>query len=294
MNVTAGDRAAGPSAVPRRSWVRAVARVGWRIVRLPLIAYVTIVLLAMWFENSLIYFPTRYPHGDWQPAGLDVEDAWFSSGDGVRLHGWFVAREQPSAVILFCHGNGGNVTHRTDLLRVVPRYANASILVFDYRGYGRSEGVPHEAGILADARAARKWLADRAGVAEQEIVVMGESLGGAVAVDLAATDGARGLILENTFTSLVDVGSYHYPWLPVRLAMRSRLDSLSKIARYRGPLLQFHGDGDRIVPYAFGTRLHAAANSPKRFVTVPRGDHNDPRLQVHYDAICDFLAGLTQ
>ena len=162
------------------------------------------------------------------------------------------------------------------------------MLVFDYRGYGKSEGKPDERGVLADARAARTWLAQKAGVAENRIVLMGESLGGAVAVDLAA-DGARALILENTFSSMPDVAAYHYPWAPVRLLMRTQFNSLARIGSYHGPLYQSHGDRDSIVPLRFATRLFDAANEPKRFLLVEGADHNDPRMPQYYDKLREFL-----
>ena len=180
-----------------------------------LLAYLLIVLAMMFLENSLLYFPAKYPDGDWNPPGLVFEDAWFNAADGTELHGWFVPCENPRAVALFLHGNAGNMTHRDDMLRELHRLGVA-VLAFDYRGYGRSEGSPTEAGILADGRAARKWLAERAGIPESEIVLMGESLGGAVAVQLAAEAPARGLVLENVFCSLPDVAAFHYPWLPVQ------------------------------------------------------------------------------
>ena len=162
-------------------------------------------------------------------------------------------------------------------------------LILDYRGYGRSEGKPNEAGVLADARAARRWLAHREKIADTDVVLMGESLGGAVAVDLAACDGAAALVLESTFTNLPDVAAYHYPWLPVRWAMRARFDSAAKIANYHGPLLQSHGDADTIVPLQLGKRLFDAANSPKKFVLLPGHDHNDSRPPEYYDRLANFL-----
>ena len=147
---------------------------------------------------------------------------------------------------------------------------------FDYRGYGRSEGTPSEAGVLADARAARTWLARRAGIGENQIVLMGRSLGGAVAVDLAA-DGARGLVLESTFTSMPEVGHAAMPWLPVRTLMQTQFNSLAKISNYHGPLLQSHGTADRLIPYAMGRQLFEGANEPKQFIAIAGGDHNDPQ-----------------
>lgn len=271
---------------------------GWkrvrRLVLISVCASLVVVGVAMFFEDSLIYFPLAYPAGDWQPGGLTFEDAWFQAADGTRLHGWYVPHENPLAVVLFCHGNGGNVTHRIDKLQALNRVAGVSMLVFDYRGYGRSEGRPNEKGVLMDARAARAWLANRAGVAEKEIVVAGESLGGAVAVDLAARDGARALILESTFTSIPEMAAYHYPWLPVKLLLRTRFDSLNQISAYHGPLLQSHGDADSIVPYEFGQRLFQAANSPKEFYTLAGTDHNDLPDRDYYQKVRQFLEELPQ
>lgn len=277
-----------PPSPPRHSrWLRRA----WRVVRVLAIAYLVLLLLAMLFENKLIFFPSPHPEGDWQPAGIHPEDAWFSA-DGLRLHGWFLDHDNPRAVVLFCHGNAGNITHRAMTLQLLNQRLGAKVLMFDYRGYGRSEGKPNEAGILADARAARAWLARRAGVAEDEIVVIGRSIGGAVAVDLAAKDGARALVLESTFNTLPDAAAYHFPWFPVRWVMRTRLDSQSKIPNYHGPLLQSHGTADTVVPYELGRRLFEAANEPKQFRPLPGHDHNDPQPPDYYDALAAFLDGL--
>ena len=244
-------------------------------------------------ERSLLFYPTpSHGDGDRQPQGLDVENAHFQSADGTKLHGWYLRHPNPRAVVLFCHGNAGNIEHRAGLLKVLQQRVGVSVMIFDYRGYGRSEGTPTEAGVMADARAARKWLAQLEGIAEDRIVLMGRSIGGAVAVDLAAGDGARGLVLESTFSSVPDVAAKLYPLLPVRLLMRSEFDSAAKIGKYRGPLLQSHGDADRVVPYELGRRLHAAANSPKQFVVIPGGDHNDPQTDEYYGRLIAFLDGL--
>ncbi|MFZ1936829.1 MAG: alpha/beta hydrolase [Thermoguttaceae bacterium] len=241
------------------------------------------------FENSAIFQPARYPDGDWQPAGLQFEDARFVSADGTRLHGWYIPCENARATVLYCHGNGGNVAYWADAARSLHDRVGVSVLLFDYRGYGRSEGTPSEAGVLADARAARAWLAQREKIAEGQIVLMGRSLGGGVAVDLAAADGARALVLESTFTSLPDVAQTMFPLLPVRLLMQTRLNSEKKIANYHGPLLQSHGTADRLIPYAIGRRLFDAANQPKQFVPIANGDHNDPQDEEYYQALSVFL-----
>jgi fermentation-respiration switch protein FrsA (DUF1100 family) len=248
-----------------------------------------IVLCFMFLENSMIYFPSRYPEGDWQPQGLAVEDAWMTGADGVKLHGWYAPCQNPRAFMLFFHGNAGNITHRADILRHLVHDVGASVLIVDYRGYGRSEGKPNEATILDDARQAQKWLIEREKISEKDIVLMGESLGGAVAVDLAAKTGARALVLICTFSSLPEVGAYHYPILPVRWLMRSRFDSAIKIKDYHGPLLMFHGTPDSIVPIQFGKDLFAAANEPKRFLEDPYHDHNDPLPTKLYVELQRFL-----
>jgi fermentation-respiration switch protein FrsA (DUF1100 family) len=249
-----------------------------------------VVLLAL-LEDRLIFGPQRHPNGFWRPAGLAFEDVAFEAADGVQLHGWYVPHPDPRAHVLFAHGNGGNVTYWAEEYAALHKLG-AAVFAFDYRGYGRSAGAPNEAGVLADARGARAWLAKRAGIAERDLVVLGVSLGGGVAVDLAAADGARGLILQNTFSSLPDAAAVHYPWVPVRWLMRSRFDSAAKIARYHGPLLQTHGDRDDIVPLALGKRLFAAANEPKRFVLVPGGGHNDPLAPAFVAALDEFLGSL--
>jgi uncharacterized protein len=264
----------------------------WRIARAVLIAYLVVVVIAMFLENSLIFYPSPYPEGIWHPPGLRFEDVTFPSADGTRLHGWYVPCKEARGSVLFCHGNAGNITNREEILRRLHDIARVTVFIFDYRGYGRSQGKPNEKGVLDDARAARAWLARREGIAENRLILMGESLGGAVAVDLAAEKGARGLILESTFTSLADVGAYHFPWLPVRLLLRTRLDAEAKIKRYHGPLLESHGDADTIVPYQFGRRLFDAANEPKQFITFPGGEHNALRSRQYYEELGRFIAGL--
>ncbi|HUT11384.1 MAG TPA: alpha/beta hydrolase [Thermoguttaceae bacterium] len=266
----------------------------WRIVRLLLVCYLVLVLILMFLEKSFIFFPARYPEGDWKPFGLQFRDAEFEAADGTRLHGWYVPHENPRAVVLFCHGNAGNLSHRASMLQTLHDRVGVSVLIFDYRGYGRSEGKPDESGVLADARAARAWLAEEAGIPETQIVLMGRSLGGAVAVDLAADGGARALVLESTFSSMPEVAAHHYPWFPVRYLMRTRLDSAAKIGGYRGPLLQSHSEADTIVPIEFGQRLYAAAeaNRPREFVTFRGLDHNDPQPRSYYDKLIAFLDAL--
>lgn len=242
-------------------------------------------------ERSMIYHPSAWPEELELPSDSPFEDAWFVSGDGTKLHGVFIGHPEPQAVALVCHGNAGNVAGRMETLAILNREHRLSVLMFDYRGFGRSEGKPTETGILADARAARKWLSERAEISEDEIVVMGRSLGGAVAVDLAAKDGAKALVLASTFTSLPEVAREHFRWLPAQWLMTERLDSINKLQNYHGPLLQTHGTTDSLVPIELGRKLFDTAPGPKRFIEV-EGGHNAPQPEEYRNALDDLLQSL--
>ncbi len=243
-------------------------------------------------QRACIYRPARFPEGDWQPAELAYEDAWFQAEDGTRLHGWFVPCEHSRTVILFAHGIEGNVTTLTPHLKSFCDRHHAAVMVFDYRGYGRSEGKPSEEGLYQDARAARKWLAARTNLPPQDIVLMGRSLGAAVMVELAATEGARGLILESAFTTLPDVVSQHAWGLPCKHLMACQFDSLGRIGNYHGPLLICHGELDRLISIDHAKQLFERANQPKRFVSIPGADHQDPPGEDYHRTLDDFLARL--
>ena len=242
-------------------------------------------------DARLLFFPAKFPAGDWQPFGLRYEDASFTSADGTKLHGWYCPSEQPTAVILYCHGNAGNLSYDAELFRLLQSRLRATVLGFDYRGYGKSEGRATAAGATADARAARAWLAAKAGVPESSIVLMGRSLGGAVAVQLASDVAPRGLILESTFASLRGMAELHYPLLS-KLVPVDKFDSSTALARYSGPLLQSHGDKDRTIPIDSGRALFLVAKGRKEFYEVTGGDHNDPQPAEYYDKLIRFVAEL--
>ncbi len=243
-------------------------------------------------EDALVYAPMQYPEGNWYPDGMHFEDAWFTAEDGTKLHGWYCDHPAPRAVVLFAHGNAGNLSHRARRQKQLRDDHQLAVMTFDYRGYGRSEGKPSEEGLFMDARAARGWLARRTSVASQDIVLMGRSLGGGVMVDLAANDGARALVLESTFTSLPEAAGKHFPWLPTSLLMHNRMNSLEKIANYHGPTLISHGDAYRVIPFQHGQRLYEAAPGPKRFVRIINGDHNDPQTPECEQALEELLAAM--
>lgn len=244
-------------------------------------------------DEMLLFFPSRYPEGNWEPDDLHYEDVWFESADGTKLHGWYCPVEKPVAVMLFAHGNGGHLAHRAELLKFLQTELQVSVMMFDYRGYGRSKGVPTVKGILQDARAAANILAEKADVLPEELVLIGRSLGGAVMIDLAAELQPSGLIVECTFPSLKEVASIHYRKLSW-LVPAGKLNSAERLAEYQGPFLQSHGTLDRIIPYDLGQKLYEAANEPKQFVSIPEGNHNTPQSVEYYEALNKFLASLRE
>ena len=260
---------------------------------LPLLlgAYSLICLLAFVFQARLIYFPESEVAATPRDAGLSYRDVEFDTEDGLRLHGWFVPAPDSRRVLLFFHGNAGNISHRLQSLRLF-HDLGLSVLIFDYRGYGRSEGSPTEAGLYLDARAAWRYLVESEGYAAQDIVFFGRSLGGAVAVELATDHAPGAVILESTFTTLSEVGARAYPWLPVRWLSRHNFDSLSRITQLRCPKLFVHGRADDVVPFELGRRLFEAAEQPREFVEL-EGGHNDGFLLAgssYIDALREFLA----
>jgi fermentation-respiration switch protein FrsA (DUF1100 family) len=242
-------------------------------------------------DELLLFFPSKYPAGDWAPAELQFEDVWFSSADGTRLHGWHCTCANPRATVLIAHGNAGHVASRAPWLAYLQSRARVATFLFDYRGYGRSEGAPTVRGAIADAKAARAKLRELSGVSDSEMVLMGESLGGAIVVQLAAESPPRGLVLQSTFSSLRDVADFHFPKL-AWLVPPEKLDSAASIASYRGPLLVSHGTADGTIPFGLGEKLFRTANEPKTFVAIPDADHNDWLTEEYLARLDLFLNSL--
>jgi fermentation-respiration switch protein FrsA (DUF1100 family) len=231
--------------------------------------------------EQLVFFPDRFVGAP--PPG--IEERWIAADDGVRLHAWYAPVRDPIATLVWSHGNGGNIAGREDVLLALQERGLA-VLAYDYRGYGRSEGRPTEAGVYRDARAA--YDSERArGVAPGTIVLFGESLGGAVSIHLAGERPCAGVAVVATFTSLAAVARRHYGALGA-LAGR-RFDSLARLPLVRVPIFVAHGDADELVPFSLGETLYAAVSEPKQFFRAAGAGHNDvfaaPGL---LDAIADF------
>lgn len=250
--------------------------------------------LLLLFEKRLIYFPARAHDVTPNALGLRFEDVTLVTEDGVRLHAWYLPVKGARFTVLVSHGNGGNMSHRLDRTLLIQSRLGASVLLYDYRGYGRSEGSPDEGGTYRDARAAYRWLVEERKVPSDRLVLFGESLGSAVALDLAIERPAAALVLEAPFTSVPDVarGTVFFPLAPF---VRTRYDNLAKVGRLRLPLLVLHGDRDGVVPFALGRRLFEAAPEPKRFFAIAGGDHNDAYVvggDAYWKALASFLNDL--
>jgi fermentation-respiration switch protein FrsA (DUF1100 family) len=242
-----------------------------------------------WLAEKVIFQPT--PGIDLRPEMLGIEghEVFLTSGDGTRLHGFFVASPAATRAILFLHGNAGNASHRLPNAAELAQLGTA-VLVPDYRGYGMSEGTPSEAGCYADARAALEDLVGR-GFPENRIVLFGRSLGAAVAVDLAQDRELAGVILESAFTSGADVAKRAFG-SPIALLMQGVLASDAKIDRVRAPLLFFHGDRDQIIDFELGRALYDIAPEPKSFETIAGAGHNDTTQvggRAYFERIRVFL-----
>lgn len=232
--------------------------------------------MLQWFEQRQIYFPTHEFVAEADELGRPFEDVQFRTSDGVDLHGWFFpgATNSPRCrlAVLICHGNGGNISHRLDLCRLLLE-RGVGVFVFDYRGYGRSQGAPGEEGTYLDAQAAHAWLR-RKQFGGSNMIAFGESLGGGVAAELALRETLGGLVLQSSFTSIPDIGAELFPWLPVRWASTIKYDTRNKLPRLRIPVMVMHGRADTLIGFRHGEANFAAANEPKLFWEL-QGDHND-------------------
>ena len=264
----APERPAGP-------WLHIVAR----LVATAGVAALLVVAVLLFFENRFVFRPTREPLLSWQPPGLDVEECQFRTRDGYRLHGWWHPGSGPGEpshrpVVLWCHGNAGNITHRAENMRMLAERGLA-VLLFDYRGFGRSEGKPSEHGLYLDATTAYRYLVHRRGVSPSRVICFGRSIGTGVALHVALREKVAGLIMESAFENVpAMVRRRPLLWLPA-LFMRNRFDNLIRIRRLAVPLLMTHGDRDSLVPVEQGRAVFAAAPEPKELYVIEGAGPND-------------------
>ena len=260
---------------------------------------VALALLAGCEMKNFIFFPEPLISTTPKSAGLAFDDVYVMTSDGVRINGWYVpappTADGSTVTLLWFHGNAGNLSDRVHQLRQLHDRLGVDIFMIDYREYGRSEGEVSEAGTYLDAEAALVYVRGRPGGLTRRIVYYGQSLGSAVAVELARRSPPDGLILEAPFLSIQAMAKSVVPLLPVGALVSTKYDSLSKIGAIHVPLLILHGDQDEVVPYAQGRRLFAAANEPKRYFTIVGARHNDTYViggAAYFDALRTFLASL--
>ena len=263
---------------------------------------------ARWMERNRLFFPDRRLDVNPRSMGMASEDVALVTADGLRLHGWFIPAapfkaspkdkkpvQGPLApkglVVLFCHGNAGNISNRVHKASLLHRLG-LSVFLFDYRGFGESEGRPTEKGTYLDADAAYRYLTETRAIPPERIVIHGESIGNGVAIEAATRHPSRALIVESAFTSIVAMGKLAVSWLPLEWFVSCRYDNLAKLPKVARPVLVMHSRDDEVIPFEMGRALFQAAAEPKQFLEL-KGTHNDGYVESgpSYSAsIRDFLA----
>jgi fermentation-respiration switch protein FrsA (DUF1100 family) len=235
--------------------------------------YFGMLILLFLMQSRLVYFPSKEIVCTPADIRLQYEDITMKTSDGLNLNAWFVPAKSPTGTVLFCHGNGGNISYALDVAETLNKF-NLNVLLFDYRGYGKSEGSPTENGTYADADTAYRWLIKDKNIPEDSIIVIGRSLGAAIAANLAKNHNPRLLILESGFSSTADVAAKQYPIFPVRLLCRYKYKTADYVKDIKCPLLVVHSPDDEIVHYSNGIKIFNSAKEPKEFLEI-RGSHNE-------------------
>jgi fermentation-respiration switch protein FrsA (DUF1100 family) len=272
---------------------------------------------ADFIAGKLAFHPPKYPKGHWESWNktndVSMEVSFHNTKDQMLVGRYFEYQKIQQFIedhlsnsdhpnnttqnsttqgsILYCHGNGENISYLVDFALQLSCDLRCNVLIFDYAGYGKSEGKPTTKGILDDGRAARNWLAAHDGISCEQVIVYGQSLGGSVAVDIAAEDGAGGLIVESSFTSLGDMGRQLFPLLPVNYLLRERLASVEKISNVTCPVFISHSKSDNVIPFLQGQQLFDNANEPKMFYIPPSGYdyHSAPHCKEHREKLKEFI-----
>ncbi|MBM3253229.1 MAG: alpha/beta hydrolase [Candidatus Omnitrophica bacterium] len=267
-----------------------------KINKMPGTIFILLIILACgwfyfrYFEIRSIYFPIGPIEFTPKEVGLLYEDIFFKTKDNKLLNGWFVPKDSSRGTIIFCHGNAGNISHRLEFIKMFHNLG-LSVFIFDYRGYGKSKGTPTEKGTYLDAEASYGYVSSRSDIDKEKIIIYGESLGSAVAVDLATNVNAKVLITFGCFTRTEDMAKRIYPFLPLWLMVSMKYDSLYKIKGIKIPKLIIHSQNDEIVPFDLGKKVFKEAPEPKEFYMM-RGGHNDAILinrEEFLERIDEFL-----
>lgn len=264
---------------------------------MPVILWLTIGIIffigyVRYLEHKSIFLPVRELAFTPADINLTFEDCWMTTEDNLKLHGWFVPNAKAKSTLMFFHGNAGNIGDRLEKVRLF-QALGLNVFIFDYRGYGKSQGSPGEAGLYKDSAAAYKYLVQERHIRPSDIILYGASLGAVFAVDLAVKKEVGAFIIDSAFTCATDMAKVIYPFIP-SFCVRIKLDSVSKVNNIRVPKLFIHSTEDEIVPFALGRKLFAAAAEPKIFCSI-KGSHNDgfdQDREIFWKAIKDFLKDL--
>ena len=238
-----------------------------------LLSYLVILVVIYFKQDSMLYFPEKNIWQTPKDISLGYEEIYLTTKDKITISGWYIPAENEKGVLLFCHGNAGNISHRLDSIKIF-NSLNLSVLIFDYRGYGRSKGKPSESGTYLDAEAVWDYLVNVKQKPPERIIIFGRSLGGAVAAEIALRKNPAGLIIESSFTSVPDIGKKFYPLLPIKLISKFRYSTIDKIGLIKCPKLIIHSPEDEIIPFEQGKYLYERATPPKEFLEI-RGRHNE-------------------
>ena len=255
------------------------------------LGYLLLVGFVYLRQGNMVYYPTKDIEGTPSDIGLKYEEITLKTKDSVNLSAWYVPARDESGVVLFCHGNAGNISHRLDSIRIF-HDLGLSVLIFDYRGYGRSEGSPTEEGTYLDAESAWEYLVNVKKTRPEKIVLFGRSLGSAVAAELALRRKAAGIIIESGFKSIPALGSKFFPYLPVRLISRFQYATIDKVSRVNIPKFFIHSPQDEMIPYGHGAALFKNAAEPKEFLQIT-GGHDEGFLtsgKVYTDGLDRFIS----
>ena len=235
--------------------------------------YLGIVLLVYIFQSKLLYFPDKNIIANPGYYGLKYEEVNFKTSDNLNLHGWYVPADSARYTLIFCHGNAGNISHRLESIKQFHELG-LNVLIFDYRGYGKSEGSISEQGTYLDASAAWHYLVNKKNKKPDNIIVFGRSLGAAIACQLATQKNAAALIMESAFKSVPELAAQIYPFLPVRWMSRFEYNNMENVQKINCPILFIHSRNDEIIPFSHGEKLYSISNQPKQFLEIS-GSHND-------------------
>jgi fermentation-respiration switch protein FrsA (DUF1100 family) len=261
------------------------------IILICTVMYLIFMIIVYFFQSYLIYFPDK--HISYNPKvtlNLEYKDIYFKTSDSIVLNGWFIPAKEEQGVILFCHGNAGNISHRLESINIFNRF-NLGVFIFDYRGYGKSEGKPSEKGTYLDAKAAWNYLCDMRQIKPEKIIIFGRSLGAAVAAWLAKEKLPAAVILESSFTSIPELGAKLYPFLPVRLISRFHYNTGKYVQEIYCKKLIIHSKDDEIIPCSLGEKNYLQAAQPKQFLAI-HGSHNEgfmQSIQVYQEGLKQFI-----